>query len=285
MAAPTPTRTPSDGAQVTGRDKVISRYRSYHGNTGAAIVATGDWRRVPNEFARGPRPRLRPLPLSIGVLGSDAGGGVSPRAAPPSSASSGRGTPVGRGHPARDHPGHGRRAHAAAGYLMSVREIGPLRHHPHPRRGHAGFARTGEWFALDAFDVRPDLITFAKGVNSGLYCPSAASSSRADLGGLRQARLPRGPDLFRPPRPRPASSRTSRPWRRRASSSTPTDRDRRARPRPRGTRRQARVIGEVRGTGVFWAVDVATGTTVHASASGGAPLHRRQPAGCAGGHR
>ncbi|MEO2131070.1 MAG: aminotransferase class III-fold pyridoxal phosphate-dependent enzyme, partial [Microbacterium sp.] len=32
---------------VTGRDKVISTYRSYHGNTGAAIVATGDWRRIP----------------------------------------------------------------------------------------------------------------------------------------------------------------------------------------------------------------------------------------------
>ncbi len=26
----------------TGRDKVLSSYRSYHGNTGAAIVATGD---------------------------------------------------------------------------------------------------------------------------------------------------------------------------------------------------------------------------------------------------
>src|SRR5690349_21411928 len=37
----------------TGRDKVISRYRSYHGNTGAAIVATGDWRRIPNEYSRG----------------------------------------------------------------------------------------------------------------------------------------------------------------------------------------------------------------------------------------
>ena len=36
----------------TGRDKVLSTYRSYHGNTGAAIVATGDWRRIPNEFAR-----------------------------------------------------------------------------------------------------------------------------------------------------------------------------------------------------------------------------------------
>jgi taurine--2-oxoglutarate transaminase len=38
---------------VTGRDKILSQYRSYHGNTGAAVVATGDWRRVPNEFSRG----------------------------------------------------------------------------------------------------------------------------------------------------------------------------------------------------------------------------------------
>ncbi len=38
---------------TTGRDKVLSTYRSYHGNTGAAVVATGDWRRVPNEYARG----------------------------------------------------------------------------------------------------------------------------------------------------------------------------------------------------------------------------------------
>ena len=35
----------------TGRDKVLSAYRSYHGNTGSAIAATGDWRRVPNEFS------------------------------------------------------------------------------------------------------------------------------------------------------------------------------------------------------------------------------------------
>ena len=37
----------------TGRDTVLSTYRSYHGNTGAAIVATGDWRRMPNQYARG----------------------------------------------------------------------------------------------------------------------------------------------------------------------------------------------------------------------------------------
>ena len=38
---------------TTGRDKVLSTYRSYHGNTGSAIVATGDWRRMPNEYATG----------------------------------------------------------------------------------------------------------------------------------------------------------------------------------------------------------------------------------------
>jgi taurine---2-oxoglutarate transaminase len=34
----------------------------------------------------------------------------------------------------------------------------------------SGFARCGEWFAVDRWQVRPDLITFAKGVNSG-YLP------------------------------------------------------------------------------------------------------------------
>jgi taurine---2-oxoglutarate transaminase len=34
----------------------------------------------------------------------------------------------------------------------------------------AGFGRTGKWFAVDHFDVTPDLLTFAKGVNSG-YVP------------------------------------------------------------------------------------------------------------------
>ena len=34
----------------------------------------------------------------------------------------------------------------------------------------SGFARCGEWFAVDHWGVEPDLITFAKGVNSG-YVP------------------------------------------------------------------------------------------------------------------
>ena len=34
----------------------------------------------------------------------------------------------------------------------------------------SGFGRTGEWFAVDHWDVTPDMITFAKGVTSG-YLP------------------------------------------------------------------------------------------------------------------
>src|SRR6267143_1622952 len=38
---------------VTGRPKIMARYRSYHGSSGTAAQATGDPRRWPNEFATG----------------------------------------------------------------------------------------------------------------------------------------------------------------------------------------------------------------------------------------
>jgi taurine--2-oxoglutarate transaminase len=57
----------------------------------------------------------------------------------------------------------------------------------------AGFGRCGEWFAVDHWDVTPDLICFAKGVNSG-YLPlggviisrriAATYAERAYQGGL-----------------------------------------------------------------------------------------------------
>jgi taurine--2-oxoglutarate transaminase len=44
----------------------------------------------------------------------------------------------------------------------------------------AGFGRTGAWFAADHFDVVPDLITFAKGVNSG-YVPLGGVAISAEI--------------------------------------------------------------------------------------------------------
>ena len=155
----------------TGRDKVISTYRSYHGNTGAAIAATGDWRRVPNEFARGhvhvfgpylyrsefwattpeqeSERALRHLERTIQAEGPESVAAIL----------------------LETIPGTAGVLVPPPGYLPGVREIAD-------RYGimlildevMAGFARSGEWFAFDAFDVTPDLITFAKGVNSG-YVP------------------------------------------------------------------------------------------------------------------
>jgi len=155
----------------TGRTKVLSTYRSYHGNTGAAIVATGDWRRQSNEYSMhhvhffGPflyrsefwseneeQEKQRALhhlerviqaegPETIATVLLESVPGTAGIMVPP------------------------------PGYLQGVREICD-------RYGivlildevMAGFGRTGHWFAHQAHGVTPDLITFAKGVNSG-YVP------------------------------------------------------------------------------------------------------------------
>ena len=52
-----------------------------------------------------------------------------------------------------------------------------------------GFGRLGEWFGADHFQIKPDLMTFAKGVTSG-YLPlggvmvsEKVSSAIIDKGG------------------------------------------------------------------------------------------------------
>lgn len=156
----------------TGRDKVLSTYRSYHGNTGAAIVATGDWRRIPNEFARGhvhffgpylyrsefwattpEQEAERALQHLRRVIESEG---------PSSIAAILLETIPGTAGVMMPPPGYLLGARALAdefGIMLILDEV------------MAGFGRTGEWLALDAYGVVPDLITFAKGVNSG-YVPA-----------------------------------------------------------------------------------------------------------------
>ena len=86
----------------TGRRKVLSFYRSYHGNTGAAIAATGDPRRWPNEFADAHVPLLRPAPVPHALLGRDRRAGVRARAGASVGRDPVRGTGHDRRHPDRD---------------------------------------------------------------------------------------------------------------------------------------------------------------------------------------
>ncbi len=155
----------------TGRDTVLSTYRSYHGNTGAAIVATGDWRRMPNQYARGHVHFFGPY-LYRSEFWATTPEEESARALH---------------HLERVIQAEGPQTIAAIllesvpgtagilvpppGYLAGVRALCD-------RYGivlildevMAGFGRTGRWFAFEGYDVVPDLITFAKGVNSG-YVP------------------------------------------------------------------------------------------------------------------
>ncbi|MBD8078076.1 aspartate aminotransferase family protein [Cellulosimicrobium arenosum] len=157
----------------TGRATVLAAYRSYHGNTTTAISLTGDPRRWPNEVA--PDPHVRHF---LGPYAYRSAFG------------------------ARDDAEEGERALAhlrevvqlegpgnvAAilletivgtngvlippdGYLAGVRalcdEHGILLVTDEVM---VGFGRVGEWFAVDRWGVVPDLVVFAKGVNSG-YVP------------------------------------------------------------------------------------------------------------------
>ena len=119
----------------------------------------------------------------------------------------------------------------------------------------AGFGRCGEWFAVDRWGVTPDLICFAKGVNSGYVPLGGVVISRPHRRHVRRARLPRRAHVLRPPaRLRVGRAPASASSRRRASSSTPASsattsigpragRDRRAPPERRRGARARRVLG------------------------------------------
>jgi taurine--2-oxoglutarate transaminase len=156
----------------TGRNKIFSAYRSYHGATAASLSLTGEPRRWPSEpglpgvvrywgpylyrsafhatteaeeSARALQ-HLRDLiavegPHTIAAILLETVVGTNGILVPPE------------------------------GYLAGVREIcdefGIVMIADEVM---AGFGRCGEWLAVDHWDVAPDLITFAKGINSG-YVP------------------------------------------------------------------------------------------------------------------
>ncbi|AYG03273.1 aspartate aminotransferase family protein [Gryllotalpicola protaetiae] len=155
----------------TGRDTVLSTYRSYHGNTGAAIVATGDWRRMPNQYARGHVHFFGPY-LYRSEFWAETEEQESERALHHlERVIQAEGPDTIAALLIETVPGTAGILVPPPGYLEGVRELAT-------RYGivliadevMAGFGRTGEWFAHQGFGVTPDLITFAKGVNSG-YVP------------------------------------------------------------------------------------------------------------------
>jgi taurine--2-oxoglutarate transaminase len=162
---------------TTGRDKVLSMYRSYHGNTGAAVVATGDWRRIPNEYARGHVHFFGPFAYRSEFWSTSAEQESERALRHLERVIQSEGPSSVAAILIETIPGTAGVLVPPPGYLRGVRRLAD-------RYGivlifdevMCGFGRTGEWFAWQGFDdedgpVTPDLITFAKGVNSG-YVPT-----------------------------------------------------------------------------------------------------------------
>jgi taurine--2-oxoglutarate transaminase len=146
---------------VTGKFKLISRYRSYHGASMGAVTLSGDWRRLPVEpglpgvvhvldldrevFADGDGalkshiPRVLELEGGVGAVFLEPVVGANGVLIPP--------------------PGYFQEVRAACdrhGALLVVDEV------------LTGFGRTGRWFAIEHWGgVVPDMITCGKALTAG----------------------------------------------------------------------------------------------------------------------
>ena len=244
----------------TGKHKVLSFYRSYHGNTSSAIAATGDPRRWPNEFAYGHVHFFGPYayrsafwakseeeecaralehlenvinfegPKTIAAILIESVVGTAGVLMPPK------------------------------GYLEGLRKLCDKYEILWiADEVMSGFGRTGKWFAYQHSTVEPDLIVFAKGVNSG-YVPlggvvistpiSETFNDRVFPGGLTYSGHPLACaaavatiDVMKEERIVEAAAQIG---------------EKVIGPALHELAKKHKIIGEVRGQGVFWALDLVT---------------------------
>ena len=157
---------------VTGRPKVLAAYRSYHGATATSINLTGDPRRWPSDQGTSGVVHVFGPHLYRSVFHATTPEEESARAlAHLEDVIVFEGPQTIAAIILETIPGTAGILVPPPGYLAGVRELCD-------RYGivyiadevMAGFGRTGSWFAYQHFDVAPDPVTFAKGVNSG-YVP------------------------------------------------------------------------------------------------------------------
>ena len=244
----------------TGRYKVLSRYRSYHGGTDTAINLTGD----PAALAQRLRQQRASCTSSVRSFTARTS---TPR-------------PRRRSASARSHhlddvirlegpstiaaivlesiPGTAGIMVPPPGYLAGVRELCD-------RYGivfiadevMAGFGRSGKWFSVDHFDVTPDLLTFAKGVNSGYVPLGGVAISPAIADTFAHRAYPGGLTYSGHPLATAAAAATINAMEDEGIvANAARIGDEVLGPCLRDIARRHPSVGEVRGAGVFWAVEL-----------------------------
>jgi taurine---2-oxoglutarate transaminase len=155
----------------TGKDKILTTYRSYHGSTGAAINATGDPRRFPNEFAIGHVHFWGPYLYRSAFWATTEAEECARALEHLEQTIIFEGPATIAAVMLESIPGTAGVLVPPTGYLDGVRALcdkyGILWIADEVM---SGFGRSGKWFAFQHSNSVPDLITFAKGVTSG-YIP------------------------------------------------------------------------------------------------------------------
>lgn len=244
----------------TGRHKILSFYRSYHGNTSAAISATGDPRRWPNEFAYGHVHFFGPYAYRSAFWAKSEEEECARALEHLENTIIFEGSKTIAAILIESVVGTAGVLVPPKGYLEGVRAIcdkyGILWIGDEVM---SGFGRTGKWFAYQHSAVEPDLIVFAKGVNSG-YVPlggvvistpiSESFNDRVFPGGLTYSGHPLACatavatiDVMKDEKIVEQAAEIG---------------EKVIGPGLRELAKKHKVIGEVRGLGVFWALDLVT---------------------------
>lgn len=245
--------------QHTGRNKVLATYRSYHGGTQTAVNLTGDTRRWPNDLGTSGAVHFFGPFLYRSAFHASTEAEECERALEHlEQVISFEGPATIAAIILETIPGTAGIMPPPPGYLAGVRELCD-------RFGivyiadevMCGFGRTGKWFAFEHYDVTPDLITFAKGVNSGYVPLGGVIISDEICRTFAERAFPGGLTYSGHPLACAAAV---------ASMNAMTDEgiiENAARigetvlgPGLRELAERHLIIGEVRGVGVFWALDL-----------------------------
>jgi taurine--2-oxoglutarate transaminase len=243
----------------TGRHKVLSTYRSYHGGTQLAVNVTGDPRRWPNDQAStGTVHFFGPFLYRSAFHATTEEEECERALAHLESVIALEGPSTIAAVILESIPGTAGIMVPPPGYLPGVRDLCD-------RHGivlvadevMSGFGRSGRWFAIEHAGVVPDLLTFAKGVNSGYVPLGGVAISEAIYETFAQRPYPGGLTYSGHPLACAAAVAAIGAM---ADEGVVEHADRIGRevlgPALRELAGRHRWIGEVRGVGAFWAAEL-----------------------------
>jgi taurine--2-oxoglutarate transaminase len=250
---------------ASGRTKVVSRYRSYHGATAASMSVTGDLRRRATEpFEKVPGTVFAPdcycyrCPFGLTYPSCHVAcaeyvdyqleheGDVAAMIVEPVVGTNGVLVPV------PEYLPRIRAITKAHDVLLIADEV------------MTGWGRTGRWFGVEHWGVTPDLLTTAKGV-TGAYVPLGVTATTAALHDIfRERYFPHGHTYEAHPLTLAPAVAAIGEYRRLGLLDKSRDDGRYLLDRLREVAARHRSVGDVRGLGLFCAVELVRNRTTKA---------------------